>query len=367
MANPRGQIPLKFDFLGKDNKVTQPWAFFLQTLDKALPPPGPNNVGYVIDGTAGITGPTTINQGTAAGRSALPATNDVYIAPDTGDIYTVKAGLWQKQTPALTGDVTKPAFSTVTSLATVLPTPGTFGSNLTIPVITADAKGRITSISSTTIAPTLPLLPGKFGDILFKADNTIGVDTSEFLVFDSNLGELGVLNQFVAGNISFLDANITMKNLSPLTTKGDIMGFDGNLNTRLGVGTDNYVLTADSTAPSGIAWKVGTGGTSSIEVPFNFGDASPKFLANVPMSKAVLSCSIVVLTAFNGVTANLQVGSTTTPNDIMSSSDNNALITSTWGNNPNTVYGSNTPVYLTINNGSGTTAGSGIIILNVQT
>lgn len=43
--------------------------------------------------------------------------------------------------------------------------------------------------------------------------------------------------------------------LSPLTTKGDLVAFDGTNNIRVGVGTNDYVLTADSTASSGMAWK----------------------------------------------------------------------------------------------------------------
>jgi len=50
--------------------------------------------------------------------------------------------------------------------------------------------------------------------------------------------------------------------LSPLTTKGDIIVSNGTNNIRLAVGTNDYVLTADSTAAGGVAWKVGGGGTS---------------------------------------------------------------------------------------------------------
>lgn len=42
-------------------------------------------------------------------------------------------------------------------------------------------------------------------------------------------------------------------NVSPLTTKGDIYTFNTD-NARLAVGTNGYVLTADSTAPEGIKW-----------------------------------------------------------------------------------------------------------------
>jgi len=46
--------------------------------------------------------------------------------------------------------------------------------------------------------------------------------------------------------------------ISPLTTKGDIFVYS-TVNTRLGVGTDGYVLTADSTAATGMKWAVAAG------------------------------------------------------------------------------------------------------------
>jgi len=48
---------------------------------------------------------------------------------------------------------------------------------------------------------------------------------------------------------------------SPLTTKGDIWGY-GSGDARIPVGTDGYVLTADSTATLGVKWAAGGGGGS---------------------------------------------------------------------------------------------------------
>ena len=181
-TTPRTQIPLKLEFLGRDNKLTQPWAFYFDTLNSSLPPQGS---GYVIDGTAGTTGATTIFQGPASGRGANPTANSIYIADDTGSIYTVSGGQWQEQSAALTGDVTKPAHSHITTLVNVNANVGTFGDGSNIPVITVNAKGLITGVTSVPIIAPPVIVPGKFGDTIFKGNTDTGFETFEHLNKDT--------------------------------------------------------------------------------------------------------------------------------------------------------------------------------------
>lgn len=65
--------------------------------------------------------------------------------------------------------------------------------------------------------------------------------------------------------------------VSPLTTKGDVWVF-GTTDTRLGVGADNTVLTADSSQPTGLRWGtagVGPTGATGPAGPAIFLDADP--------------------------------------------------------------------------------------------
>jgi hypothetical protein len=53
-----------------------------------------------------------------------------------------------------------------------------------------------------------------------------------------------------------VDADQANKVASTLTTKGDILSTDGSALNRLGVGTNDHVLTADSAATNGVKWAV---------------------------------------------------------------------------------------------------------------
>ena len=52
------------------------------------------------------------------------------------------------------------------------------------------------------------------------------------------------------------EANAANDLAAKLTTKGDLLATDGSVLNRLAVGTNGYVLTADSTATNGVAWAV---------------------------------------------------------------------------------------------------------------
>lgn len=62
-----------------------------------------------------------------------------------------------------------------------------------------------------------------------------------------------IWNNDVQGIYSYINNNIVAA-LNTLTTKGDIYVYDGSALQRLGVGTNNYVLTADSAQATGLKW-----------------------------------------------------------------------------------------------------------------
>lgn len=87
--------------------------------------------------------------------------------------------------------------------------------------------------------------------------------TGDLLTYNSGnnvrlgIGTAGQLLGIVGGLPAWVNPPTTS---SPLTTKGDIYVYS-TTNTRLPVGTNGFVLTADSTQATGLSWKLPTSGT----------------------------------------------------------------------------------------------------------
>ena len=106
-----------------------------------------------------------------------------------------------------------------------------------------------------------------------------------------------------------------------------------------------------------------TGGSGSrIVVPFSWGDASPKAIATV--TGVVVTSSIVVMTGIDSA-SQLRLGDAAANDRLMSASQNLPSEPGEYETNPGHSYATATPVSLTISLGTGTTQGSGFVILEV--
>jgi hypothetical protein len=114
------------------------------------------------------------------------------------------------------------------------------------------------------------------GDVLTAASANGYLASQTVMVFADAAARTAAITSPQEGMFSYLkDTNttqyysgsawVTIGGASPLTTKGDLYTYS-TTDARLGVGTNGQVLTADSTAATGIKWATAAGGGKVLQV-----------------------------------------------------------------------------------------------------
>lgn len=165
------------------------------------------------------------------------------------------------------------------SLSSTPSSSGTFNGTSTL---FNNVSDRITNVETGVVADTHTQYIRKTGDtanVIQPALNTTkGLVIKGAASQSANLLELQNNSGVV---VAYIDAsgNLTANNvsggayvlLSTVTTKGDLIAGTGSgAVTRLGAGTDGYVLTADSTQTSGLKWAAASGGGTESGFVGNF-------------------------------------------------------------------------------------------------
>lgn len=125
-------------------------------------------------------------------------------------------------------------------------------------------------------ATTITVNTGLFspGDTVFIQNIGAGACTITAGTATVNTAGSLILPQYDAGILYFTSASaaifydyIQTGATSPLTTKGDLYTFSTS-DTRLGVGTNGHVLTADSVEATGLKWAAPAGGGKVLQVVY---------------------------------------------------------------------------------------------------
>lgn len=112
------------------------------------------------------------------------------------------------------------------------------------------------------------------------------------------------------------DADEANELVSKLTTKGDLLATDGSALNRLAVGTNDYVLKADSSATNGVAWgQIAAAGIATdavITAKIQDGAVTAAKLASDSVTQAKIADRAVGSAELDNLTLNAQTGTTYT-------------------------------------------------------
>ena len=157
-------------------------------------------------------------------------------------------------------------------------------------------------------ATTITVNTGLFaaGDTVFIQNVGAGVCTITAGTATVNTAGALALPQYDAGILYFTSASaaifydyIQVGAASPLTTKGDLYTFSTS-DTRIGVGANNTVLTADSAQATGLKWAAPAGGGKVLQVVQTV-YSTEKAIASTSYTDTDLSASITPSSASSKV------------------------------------------------------------------
>lgn len=127
------------------------------------------------------------------------------------------------------------------------------------------------------------------------------------------------------------------------------------------------ILEVSEPGPAGAVGPQGPAGTPRIEVPFSFGDATPLELFVASAGKLIERLTIFIETAFDGENTSLSIGDEDDVSALMTTLENDPKEEAAYQVTPNLFYEVDTQVLLFITHGLGSSQGSGLVVVEMQT
>ena len=104
-------------------------------------------------------------------------------------------------------------------------------------------------------------------------------------------------------------------------------------------------------------------GASSEEIPFSWGDATPRIMYEIMAGLTINMIKLIIQTAFNGTGATLSLGIIGTPELFMATTENIPSVVGTYIVTPGYKFTSTNTVRLFITPGSAS-SGNGVILID---
>lgn len=206
-----------------------------------------------ITSTGGLTPTIGITQSGAASDGYLSSTDwNTFNNKGSGTVTSVAVASSNGFAGSSSGGAT-PTLTLSTSITGLLKGNGTAMSAATAGTDYSDGTASLATgiLKSTTTTGALSIaVAADFPTLNQNTTGTAGNVTGTVAIANGGTGQTSQTAAFDA--------------LAPTTTKGDLIVSDGTDNVRLGVGTNNYVLTADSAQATGVKWAAAAGGGSNI-------------------------------------------------------------------------------------------------------
>lgn len=129
--------------------------------------------------------------------------------------------------------------------------------------------------NASTNTPTLADGTGATGEVYLVSvggtqdlgSGSLTFQAGDKLIHDGSIwNKLDTIDQVISVNGQLGVVVLDIDDVTPTTTKGDIIAEDGSNAVRKAVGTDGQVLTADSSDPTGVAWSTGAGGGGAFSI-----------------------------------------------------------------------------------------------------